>query len=93
MIRYALRCENGHKYNDWFDSIADYEAKEANGELTCKECGTHKVTRAIMAPKVDTDGGMSPSAHKKAAAAEHKFGGASCSSCPSNMGGSCPFSG
>ncbi|MBM3570704.1 MAG: DUF1178 family protein [Alphaproteobacteria bacterium] len=50
MIRYDLRCAKGHGFEDWFDSIADYERLEAEGDLSCPSCGSRQVKRGFMAP-------------------------------------------
>ncbi len=52
MIRYALRCSEGHSFDQWFDNMADYDHKAESGELTCPECGGHEVRKGIMAPNV-----------------------------------------
>ncbi|MCB1504417.1 MAG: DUF1178 family protein [Hyphomicrobiaceae bacterium] len=54
MIRYRLRCANGHEFEAWFGSSAAYEAQEASGHLACPACGDAHVGRAIMAPSVAT---------------------------------------
>ena len=57
MIHYGFYCEHDHEFDEWFDSIADYECKAEAGELTCPECGSHQVTKAIAAPNVARGGG------------------------------------
>ena len=52
MIHYSLQCAQGHGFDDWFDSMADYDRKAAAGELTCPDCGGHEVSKAITAPNV-----------------------------------------
>lgn len=52
MIKYALACGGcGHEFEDWFENMADYDAKKGAG-LTCPSCGGGKVAKAIMAPSV-----------------------------------------
>ncbi len=50
MIRYALRCAEGHEFEQWFNNMADYDQRQP--ELSCPECGSPKVSKAIMAPNV-----------------------------------------
>jgi hypothetical protein len=52
MIRYALVCEKGHSFESWFaDSLAfDKQAKKKL--VTCPHCGSAKVEKAIMAPRI-----------------------------------------
>jgi hypothetical protein len=52
MIHYGFYCEKDHEFDEWFDSIADYERKAAAGEIACPDCGSHEVTKALAAPNV-----------------------------------------
>ena len=52
MIQYSLRCEDGHVFDSWFQSASAFETLKASGHLTCAVCGTAKVEKAIMAPRV-----------------------------------------
>ena len=52
MIRYNLRCEKGHTFESWFQSSAAYESQEKRKLVNCPSCGSAKVERAIMAPRV-----------------------------------------
>ena len=52
MIRYHLRCERGHAFESWFQSSAAYESQEKRKLVNCPVCGSAKVERAIMAPRI-----------------------------------------
>lgn len=52
MIRYALRCAEGHDFESWFASGAAYESLAAGGHLSCPHCGSTEVTKGLMAPRV-----------------------------------------
>ncbi len=52
MIVYSLRCTCDHEFDEWFDNMADYERRKADGTLACPSCGGHQVSKAIMAPRV-----------------------------------------
>jgi hypothetical protein len=52
MIRYTLRCEKGHAFESWFQSSAAYESQEKRHLVNCPTCGSDKIERAIMAPRV-----------------------------------------
>ena len=52
MIRYALRCADGHAFESWFQSAAAYDSLAARGLLSCASCGSDTVEKALMAPKV-----------------------------------------
>jgi len=51
MIVYRLQCADcGHDFDEWFANMRAYE--EAQGTLECPSCGSPKVNKAIMAPRV-----------------------------------------
>jgi hypothetical protein len=52
MIHYNLRCERGHAFESWFQSSSVYEAQEKRKLVNCPICGSTKVERAIMAPRI-----------------------------------------
>jgi hypothetical protein len=62
MIRYALSCDQDHAFESWFPSSDAYEAQRKRGLVACPLCGSQKVEKQIMAPRVArTDKGPSPS--------------------------------
>ncbi|TWC01256.1 hypothetical protein FBZ93_104535 [Bradyrhizobium macuxiense] len=60
MIRYTLRCEQGHQFESWFQSSSAYESQERRHLINCPSCGSDKVERAIMAPRVVSKKGREP---------------------------------
>lgn len=52
MIHYQLRCEAGHEFDGWFAGSAAFDRQAERGLLECPSCGTHAVTRALMAPSI-----------------------------------------
>lgn len=54
MIRYDLRCDNGDAFEAWFSSIADYDKQADAGLVECPHCGSTHVSKAPMAPAVQT---------------------------------------
>jgi len=52
MIRYALKCANGHSFESWFQSADAYEALATRGMVSCAICGGTEVAKALMAPRV-----------------------------------------
>jgi hypothetical protein len=48
MISYTLRCDEGHEFEAWFRTGADYE--KAVGKTVCPVCNSKKVEKALMAP-------------------------------------------
>jgi hypothetical protein len=64
MIRYALICDKGHDFESWFQDSATYDKQAKRGLVTCPQCGSEKVEKAIMAPR------LSANAKKRGAAIE-----------------------
>ena len=52
MIRYALRCDQGHDFDSWFQSAEAYDGLKTRKLVECPDCGTAKVEKSLMAPKV-----------------------------------------
>lgn len=52
MIRYDLRCRDGHDFDSWFASAAAYDRLAAAGHVACPSCGSTQVDKALMAPAV-----------------------------------------
>jgi len=54
MIRYALRCDRDHDFDMWFADSATYDALAQDNHVSCPECGSTAVKKALMAPGVAT---------------------------------------
>jgi hypothetical protein len=52
MIRYALTCDKSHAFESWFQSSAAYDKQAKHGLVTCPVCGSSKVEKTIMAPRL-----------------------------------------
>ena len=52
MIRYTLSCERGHEFESWFANSAAYDKQARRGLVACPVCGSTKVEKAIMAPRL-----------------------------------------
>ncbi|MCC5972035.1 MAG: DUF1178 family protein [Pararhodobacter sp.] len=52
MIRFNLRCENGHHFFSWFASNDMFERLQQAERIECTVCGVKKVEKALMAPSV-----------------------------------------
>jgi hypothetical protein len=52
MIHYSLRCEHGHDFESWFASSSAYDKQVKRKLVTCPVCGSAKVEKAIMAPRL-----------------------------------------
>lgn len=54
MIRYDLICDKGHDFDGWFSDSASYEKQAQRGFVECTVCGSNKVEKQLMAPRVGT---------------------------------------
>ena len=52
MIRFTLKCAESHEFEAWFRNGDTYERQAKRGEVRCPECGSVKVSKAIMAPAI-----------------------------------------
>lgn len=63
MIRFHLKCAEDHAFESWFQSGAAFAALLEAGHVTCPECGSAKVEKALMTPA------LRPASRAEAAAA------------------------
>ncbi|NEW89863.1 DUF1178 family protein [Rhodopseudomonas sp. WA056] len=52
MIRYSLRCDKGHVFESWFQSSSAYDSQVRRKLVSCPQCDSVKVEKAIMAPQI-----------------------------------------
>jgi hypothetical protein len=52
MIRYSLACQRGHEFESWFANSSAYDKQAKRGLVACPMCGSTKVEKAIMAPRL-----------------------------------------
>jgi len=52
VIRYSLVCHKGHDFESWFANSAGYDKQVKRGLIGCPQCGSTKVEKAIMAPRL-----------------------------------------
>ena len=60
MIRFQLACDQGHEFEAWFGSNADFDAQAERGLVSCPHCGSTSVGKALMAPAVKRTDRMMP---------------------------------
>jgi hypothetical protein len=65
MIVFDLKCRNGHQFEAWFNSASNFERLRKGGHVACAICGSSRVERAVVAPRISTS-------KKRAAKAEPK---------------------
>ena len=52
MIKFTLKCDQGHSFESWFSSGDAFETLLSAGHLNCAVCGTQDVKKSLMAPRV-----------------------------------------
>jgi hypothetical protein len=52
MIRYSLSCDRDHEFESWFPSSDAYDAQRKRGLVACPLCGSEKIEKQIMAPRL-----------------------------------------
>jgi hypothetical protein len=52
MIRYSLVCDQHHEFETWFTNSAAYDKQVRHGLVECPECGSAKVEKALMTPRL-----------------------------------------
>lgn len=52
MIRYDLKCGEGHSFDSWFQSASAFDGLAGRGLVACPVCGSTKVEKMLMAPAV-----------------------------------------
>lgn len=67
MIRYALRCAQGHRFDSWFASGAEFDRLRDAGLLSCAVCGDAGLEKDLMAPSLA--GAAAPAEAEKGALA------------------------
>jgi len=56
MITFDLNCSNGHQFEGWFASSADFEAQKSGGMLVCPTCNDGRIQKALSVPNVPRKG-------------------------------------
>lgn len=63
MIVFDLECRGGgHRFEGWFSSSEDFASQQDRGLVTCPQCGSADVAKAVMAPNVGRKGNQLASA-------------------------------
>ncbi|MAI58350.1 MAG: hypothetical protein CML56_05120 [Rhodobacteraceae bacterium] len=70
MIQFSLVCDRGHSFDSWFKSTAAFEKLNSAGMVSCSLCGSDRVEKAIMAPRVTTSKKQAPSLKSENSPAE-----------------------
>ena len=62
MIRYSLKCDQGHAFESWFASASAFDTLAVAGHLACPTCASPRIEKALMAPAVSVATGAADSA-------------------------------
>lgn len=52
MIKYQLRCAQGHEFEGWFKDSAAFDRQQKRHDIDCPVCGDGDVVKAPMAPSI-----------------------------------------
>ncbi|MFU1477343.1 DUF1178 family protein [Roseovarius sp. C7] len=52
MIKFTLKCEQDHRFESWFQSADAFDRLQKAGHVACAICGSDKVDKALMTPRV-----------------------------------------
>jgi hypothetical protein len=52
MISFRLSCDGEHVFDAWFRNSDDFDSQVKRDLVECPHCGSHKITKALMAPAV-----------------------------------------
>ena len=55
MILYQLRCSKDHEFEAWFKDGQTCDRQLARKTVECPSCGSRKVGKALMAPRIGAD--------------------------------------
>ena len=54
MIKYNLKCHNGHEFESWFSDSNEFERLNQKKMLDCIYCSSNKIKKSIRAPRVSS---------------------------------------
>ena len=67
MIVFDLCCADGHRFEGWFGSSADFAEQRERELVRCPQCGSDAIDKAPMAPAVAMKGNRRAEARQPAA--------------------------
>jgi hypothetical protein len=56
MIVYDLVCESEHDFESWFKNSSAYDTLRKSRKIACPICGSAKIRKAPMAPRISKSG-------------------------------------
>ena len=58
MIRYNLICDNEHNFESWFKDSTSCDDQIKSRNVSCPECNSNVVTKALMSPRIPKKGNI-----------------------------------
>lgn len=55
MVRFHLHCDAGHHFDAWFRSNNDFEQQRVENWLSCPQCESTIIDKALMTPAIATE--------------------------------------
>ena len=52
MIKYNLKCHNGHEFESWFSNSNEFDKLNQKKMLECIYCSSKKINKSIRAPMI-----------------------------------------
>ena len=52
MIKYNLKCRNGHEFESWFSHSNEFDKLNKKKLLECIYCSSKKIQKSIMSPMI-----------------------------------------
>ena len=52
MIKYNLKCKNGHEFESWFSNSEEFDKLNKKNLLECIFCSSKNISKSIMAPMI-----------------------------------------
>ena len=52
MIKYNLKCNDGHEFESWFSNSEEFDKLNKKKLLECIYCSSKKINKSIMSPRI-----------------------------------------
>ncbi len=54
MIKYNLKCQNGHEFESWFSNSDEFDKLNKKNLLECIYCSSKNIEKSIMSPMISS---------------------------------------
>ena len=55
MIKYRLKCKNGHLFESWFSNNSSFEYLQKSKNLECGICSNKEIEKSLMSPSLKAE--------------------------------------